>query len=122
MIEQRGAALKSIEVGAETQVENLPDVGTERRGFRLYESLDRSAAHILHDVHMVGRRADRQDGGESAVEQEPEPGRRELPLQGRALGFLDLLPVEGLDGAQVLQLRRPYLQAHAPSRSSERKY
>ena len=112
VVEQGSAVLKPVQIGAQTQVENLPDMRTEGGVFGLDETMDRAVTAVLHHVDVVGRRRDGQDRGEGIVQQEPEPRRGELSLQRWTFGLTSLLAVERFDGAQVLQLRRAHMLVH----------
>ncbi len=67
VIQQGRAILKPVQVGTQTQVEDLPDIRTKGSVLRLDETLDHAMAALLHDVDMVRRRRDRQDRGEGVV-------------------------------------------------------
>src|SRR5439155_27230467 len=122
VVEQLRAVIEAVEVGAEAEVEDLPGIRSQGGGLRLDESLDRPAARLFHHIHVVGVRGDRQNRGEGAVQQEPESGRGELTLERRGLCLTHLLPVEGLDRTEVLQLRGSDLERHRALPSSVRKY
>src|SRR5207247_939356 len=56
VVEQGSAILKPVQIGAQTQVENLPDMRTEGGVFGLDETMDRAVTAVLHHVDVVGRR------------------------------------------------------------------
>ena len=122
MVEQRRPIVEAIEVGAETEIEDLPGVRPQCGGLRLDESLDGVPARVFHHVDVVRRRRNGQDGGKGAVQEEPQPRRRELALERGAFRLAHLLAVERLDGRQVLQLRRTDLERHRVPPLNDRKY
>ena len=122
MIQQRRPIVEPVEVGAEAEIENLPDVRAQRNGLRLDEALDGVAARVFHHVDVIGGRGDGQDRGEGAIQEEPEAGGRELALERGALRFAHLLPVERLDSREIFQLRRTDFEGHRLSPFSDRKY